>query len=212
MATEKLQKIPGYSQGVRANAAVRMVDLARPICPNSQRKRNSDGSWADIGANCQLAGGQWWVMCEEMGHDPYFSVQTYYETVDVTDDEGFVVGTKKKAVNVRRPNVAQVALGRRHNSGNGVKNAIEKKGFKRLSEIGFEEVCQFRNCQNPVNPRYTSPAFGAYCSFEHLSLIAADAQEIMVPQINGVTEGPNIEKVRQRRSKMLREATASAIE
>jgi len=211
MATEK-KKIPGFSQGVRANAAVRTVKLAAPVCPNSQRKRNSDGSWSEIGQNCQLAGGKWWELCESLGHDPYFSVQTYYETVDVLDDEGFVVGTKKKAIEVRRPNIRQTALNRRHNSGNGVKNAMEKKGRKRLADIGYEEVCQFRNCQNPVNSRYTTPAFGAYCSFEHLSLVAADSQEIMLPQINGVTEGPNIEKVRQRRQKMLREAIASSIE
>lgn len=212
MADKQTEKIPGFSQGVRDNAAVRMVKLVAPVCPNSQRKRNSDGSWAEVGQNCQLAGGKWWIDCEAREHDPYFTTRTYYETVDVVDDDGFIVGAKKKPVTVRRPNIVQVPLGRRHHSGNGVKISMEKKGRRRLSDFGFEEVCQFRNCQNPVNPKYSSPAFGAYCSFNHMGLIAADAQEIMLPQINGVTEGPNVDKVRQRRAKMLRDATVSAIE
>lgn len=212
MAEKELKKVPGFSQGVRVNAAMRTVKLIRPICPNSQSKRNSDGSFSYIGQNCQLAGGQWWVACEAAGHNPYVTKTTYYETVDVYDDEGFVVSTKKRPIIIERPNVVQVPLSRRMHSGNGVKNSMEKKGRRRLADFGFEEICQFRNCMNAVNKKYISPAFGSYCSFDHMSLVAADAQEIMLPQINGVTEGPNIEKVRQRRQKMLRDATVAAIE
>jgi hypothetical protein len=132
--------------------------------------------------------------------------------VDVTDAEGFVTGTKKKPVEVTRPNIVQVPLARRMHSGNGVKNSMEKKGRRRLADFGFAEVCQLRNCQNEVQKKYTSPAFGGYCSYEHMAVVAADAQEIMIPQLNGITEGTRIGQVRQKRDKMLREATVPAME
>lgn len=206
---QELKKIPGFSQGVRANSAMRMIKLAAPVCPNSQRVRQSDGSFKEVGQNCQMAGGRWWEMCEQLGHNPYFSTKTYYETVDIKDDEGFVTGTKKKPVEVTRPNIVQVPVARRMHSGNGARNSIEKKGRKRLREIGYEEVCQFRNCQNPVSPRCRSRAFGDYCSTDHLSLIAADQQGIMLPQIGGF-EGAAMESARQNRARLLREAVTTA--
>lgn len=212
MATTEKKKLDSVNRGVRPNASQRMVTLARPICPHSQRERGADGSFQETGTNCQLAGGQWWVDCEERGHDPYFMSRTYYQSVDVLDDEGFVVGTKKKPIHVKRLNTAQVALSRRINSGRGVQNKMEKAGFRRLSDFGYEEVCQYRNCGNPVNKKYTTPAFGAYCSYDHLTAIAASEQGILVPQINGVTEGTRIEQVRAKRDDMLRSAVVRHME
>lgn len=210
MATkEELKKIPGFSQGVRVNSAMRMIKLAAPVCPNSQRVKQSDGTFKEIGQNCQLAGGRWWEACEALGHNPYFTTTTYYETVDIKDEEGFITGTKKKPVTVTRPNINQVPVARRMHSGRGAINSIERKGRKRLRDIGYEEVCQFRNCQRPIDPRCRSRAFGDYCSTEHLSLVAADQQSIMLPQVGGF-EGANLERVRQERAKELREAVASA--
>jgi len=209
MAPDKLKQIPGFSQGVRANSAMRMMKLAAPICPNSQRKRNSDGTFAEIGQNCQLAGGKWWEMCESLGHNPYFRTRTYYESVDIVDAEGFITGTKQKPVTVTLPNIVQVPIARRMHNGQGVVNSMAKKGRKRLRDIGYEEVCQFRNCQNPIDPRSRSRAFGEYCSNDHLSLIAADQQSIMLPQVFGF-EGAAVEQTRQNRARLLREATATA--
>jgi hypothetical protein len=199
--------IPGFSQGVRINGQVRTVKLAAPICPNSQQKRNSDGSIAYVGPNCQLEGGQWWLACEARGHNPYFSKRTYYETVDVTDADGFVIGTKKKPITIERPNVVQVQLSRRHHSGQGVTRSMERKGRKRLSDLGYEEVCQYRNCQDPV--RVVNSAFGAYCSQSHLMLVAADEQEIFLPQPGGL-EGAHSGKTQQKRDKMLRDSIAGS--
>ena len=202
------KKLDGVSRGVRPNASQRRIIMARPICPHSQRKRGADGSFSEVGMNCQLAGGEWWVHCQEQGHDPYFSSTTYYEPVDITDDEGFVIGQKKRAIHVKRLNTASVFVSRRLNSGRGVLNK-KAAGYKRLEEMGYEEVCQYRNCEKPVNKKYATPGFGDYCSFEHLTAIAASEQSILVPQINGVTEGTRIEQVRMKRNQMLRESVVN---
>ena len=212
MATGTLKKIPGFSQGVRTNSSLRMMKLAAPVCPNSRRVRQSDGTFAEVGQNCQLAGGKWWEYCEEQGHDPYFRTHVWYETVDDWDEEtGEMRGSKRIRHQDRYPNVVQVAVNRRINNGRGVVDSMTKKGRKRLADIGYEEVCQYRNCQKPIAVK--SKAFGGYCSTEHLALVGADDQEMALPQIEGVATtflvgGGN--KAAQDRRRMLREAVSFA--
>lgn len=214
----ELQTIPGFSQGVRDNAAVRMMKLAAPVCPNSrvQMERQPGGGYRpkDKGPNaqnCQLEGRQWWLKCEQRGHDPYFTERVWYTEQDKweTDPEGndVLVGTKRLRHHARLPNVVQVPISRRLHQGNGVVLSMKNKGRRRLSEIGFREVCQFRNCQVAVTIR--SRAFGDYCGNEHLGLIAADAQGVPLVQLTGL-EGSHIEQARQKRAAQLREATAFA--
>jgi hypothetical protein len=209
-AAEK-KKIPGFSQGVRKNSAVRMVNLVAPVCPNSQRRRKSDGTFEEVGQNCQLSGHGWWVMCEKLGHDPYFSNHKTYETIDVTDEEGYVVGTKKRPVLNRRPNIVQVPVGVRYHSGQGAVNSIRNKGRKRLGDLGYEEVCQFRNCQKEVDKKHISKAFGSYCSREHLALVCADQKSIALTQVDGDVAsllGGIESQARQNRQSQLRQALA----
>jgi hypothetical protein len=230
MATEKkeLKTIPGFSRGVRANAAVRMMKLGRPVCPNSKvEMERIDGRYVPKPPtpgreNCQLRGGHWWEACEELGHNPYFTTRTWYTEQDVitekVDAEGnktgiFVkTGTDLIPHSETIPNIAQVAIGVRYNSDQGVVNAINKKGFKRLGDIGFYEVCQFRNCQSPVSTKAKSRKFGHYCSVEHLQLICADQQgELLhIPDVslNGVEHG----KIVRMREKQLREASMGAFD
>jgi hypothetical protein len=183
MATVKqvLQKLGGFSQGVRVNGALRDIAVAQPICPKSQiRGRVVNGQYEppDIGpddVDCQLARGEWWVGCEERGHDPYFRTVKLYTTVDITetDENGdtYVVGTKKKLREARVVNATSVSPDIGHSSGAGLRRKMKYKGYRRLSDLGIEEVCQYRACQKP--PMYTSPGFGDYCSLEHLNLVAA---------------------------------------
>lgn len=210
MPEVKKEMIKGFSQGVRENSAVRMMKLAAPVCPNSQRIRQSDGSFKEQGQNCQLAGGKWWLMCEELGHDPYHRTRVWYETVDEWDTAtGELTGTKKLRREAKELNVVQVPIGRRYHSGMGVVNSMERKGRRRLRDLGYEEVCQFRNCQRPIDPKAISPAFGQYCSRQHLALVAADQQQVMlqyvVPQLDGGTGQSS-----SMRAKQLREALAGA--
>lgn len=211
---EELLRLPGFSIGVRPGASIRMVKVARPICPYSQVEtvRTSTGQIIRKDrppneVNCQLSGREWWKRCEAAGHDPYFTTRKWDEEVRVVDEEGMVVGTRLIPKGERIPNVKAVPLTRRHNSGLGLKRSFEYKGCKRLREIGYMEVCQYRSCQEPVNPEFKSRHFGAYCSLLHLQLVAADAQGIFLTRVDRVdTFAPeSSEKVRQKRAKQMRE-------
>lgn len=219
MVEKKLATIPGFSQGVRPGAAARMVKLARPICPNSkvEMERTPEGRMVPKREgnpdrqNCQAAGGAWWIACEEKKHDPYFSTRVWYsksDTYEEVDGEQVKTGEKTVRHETRYPNIAQVAAHRRVNSGRGAEFAIARKGFKRLKDIGYEEVCQFRNCQKPVTIR---SKFGLYCDREHATLIAADAQGILDYQIPGYELDLGIEtQVQQKKARIQAEAALFA--
>jgi hypothetical protein len=220
VATEKksttLKKMPGFTSGLLADSALRMIKLARPICPNSKIKVELDANGriipVDTGAdpNCQRAGGEWWIACETKGHNPYFTTRVWYTKHDKLgqDEDGdtVVVGTKMVKHEEKYPNMSQVAISPRVNSGKGAVDAIAKKGFKRVGDIGYEEVCQMRNCQKPVSPKFKSRQYGDYCSVEHLQLIAADRNGIMLVQTGTGLDTGLEEKTRGERNKQLREA------
>jgi len=178
---ETLEVLPGFSQGVRTGAALRDIAVGQPICPKSQiRGKMVAGNYEppEIGPgdeNCQLAGGEWWVMCEKKGHDPYFRSVRMYSTIDIEeeDEDGniFVTGTRKKVRKARVVNATQVSPDIAHNSGKGLYRKLKYFGYKRLKDLGFQEVCQYRGCQKP--PMYKAEGYGDYCSLEHLNLIAA---------------------------------------
>ncbi len=222
MATAKkdLKLIPGYAQGVRVNASVRTVKLGRPICPFSkiEMEKDENNKWvAKQGPtdpdrqNCQKAGGAWWKDCKERGHDPYNTKIVWYVTEDVYDPEsGELSGTKRFRRTRTIPNLAQVAISRRLNSGKGARRAITDKGFVRLEDIGYAEVCQYRNCQNPVSPDAKSQRYGDYCCVEELALVAADQQGILLHRPDSRLNGVEEEKVVREREKQLMEAVAFA--
>lgn len=183
-----LPKIPGYSRGVRERVGLRMLKMCRPICPNSKIEMEQDarGDWRQVERgpdeqNCQLEGGRWWVTCEERGHEPYWQVTKWHTKKDILDDilddEGNPTGEKYvKTValiphEVRRPNLSQVAIAKNINNGRGPEDAIRRKGFKYLATLGFQECCQFRNCQKEVDERFVIDGLGRYCSQRHLELV-----------------------------------------
>ena len=212
------QDIPGFSQGVRINSAVRTIKLAQPICPNSKLKmvKNDEGKWVrgeDQPQNCQLAGGEWWKACEALGHEPYVTNRVWYEPQDIVeeDDNGdlIVTGTKRVKHITRRPNVSQVAVAIRINQGKGAQTKMDRFGFKRLTDIGYNEVCQFRNCQKPVTKAGKGrPGFGEFCSREHLTLVAANEQSVMLHYPNQNLNAQEYGKVVQARDRQLREMAA----
>lgn len=226
-AKSKGKELPGFSVGVRENASVRMVKLARPICPNSQVEMMTtpegrlvprrDGGDPNR-QNCQKEEGRWWERCEERGHNPYFTAKTWYESVEELDPETQVVTTKKRKHHGNPceacggshlyPNVAQVAANTRINGGQGPRYKIERHGFKRLSDIGYEEVCQYRNCQKPLT---VTSRMGQYCGKLHAALVAADVNEELLQQLTGRFEtGPDEAKLVRRRQKQLIEAAEFA--
>jgi len=227
MAAEEKKVIPGFTMGVRENSSVRMVKLASPICPYSKQemertpegrpvpKQNTSGV-----SNCQLAGGEWWKDCETRGHDPYYSTRTWYTTQDTWDEDGegnqVLTGTRTVRHEERRPNVIQCPVGLRYGGAQDpvykLRRSMERKGRKRLSEIGYEEVCQYRNCQRAVGKRYRSRKVGDYCSIEHLQLVAADHLEMKLIQMTGVLEQGEENAIRTKREQQLREAAAFAMD
>lgn len=208
----KVEELPGFSQGVRAGAALRDVTVGVPICPNSQlRGKLVNGNYEppDIGpedTNCQLDEGEWWVKCKEKGHDPYFRTQAVYRTIDVEEvgEDGvtYVVGAKKKKTLTRVVNATQVSPDIMHNSGQGLARKMRVKGFMRLKDLGFAEVCQFRGCQKP--PAYRADGVGDYCSTEHLNLIAARNEGEFLTQTNvqGLNQGYEQQSEKKRRKQL----------
>ena len=222
MAEKKeLKKIPGFSQGVRVNAAGRMVKMAVPICPNSKMEFISTPEGRRIPKqetdphrqNCQKLGHGWWKYCEEQGHDPYFTTKVWYEKVPDygpdPDNPGDTILLKERTVKreTKYPNISQVAAYTHVNGGRGVIFSMERKGFKRLREIGYEEVCQFRNCQKEI--KFTSKV-GQYCSQEHAALVAADAQSLFLLQYTGRFEAGAEMEAQQKRARGLIEASQFA--
>jgi len=215
--------IPGFSQGVRPNAAMRRLVMNAPICPHSQKQYTKD-QWGnmtpkDTGEqNCQLMGGQWWVTCEERGHDPYFTTKVRYTIEDVyeTDEQGreIKVGEQRIAHREKRPNLVTVPMNRRINNGRGVIDSMQKKGRRRLkdaisahSPAGYIEVCQFRNCEKPINPKYHSIPLGDYCSKEHFQLSAANEKGVQLHQLGtGLATGAE-ERISNERDQQLAQAT-----
>jgi hypothetical protein len=218
MATKpELKRIPGFSQGVRVNAAARMVKLAQPICPNSKLEMETTPEGRIVPKrstnphrqNCQLQGFGWWTYCEEQEHDPYFSTRVWYskepEYGPDPDNPDQTILLKEKTVRheTKYPNVAQVAAHTRVNGGRGVKFKMDQHGFKRLRDVGYEEVCQFRNCQKPVTVK---SRVGLYCDREHAVLIGADIQNIMLLQISGRFEAGMEMEAQQKRQRGLIES------
>lgn len=217
---EGLKKIPGVTQSVRQNAAIRMLKMVRPICPNSRLKmvRDEERKWIpaeEQPSNCQRADvAKWWEYCEAQGHKPYESTRVWYELQDRVEinEEGeeIVLGTKRIRHTTTRPNIVQVAVALRINNGMGAADAKKYKGFKRLEECGYEEVCQFRNCQRPVH--YISRKYGAYCSEEHIQLIAADAEGVLLNYVDVTFNGDKTKAVQAERERKLREVSAYAVD
>lgn len=217
--TAKLKVIPGFSIGVRENSAMRMMKLGRPICPNSKIEMELDRNGRLVPKergpdvqNCQMEGRGWWDLCKERGHNPYFRTMTWYTPEDIIeeDDQGRLIKKGEQLIKheVVAPNIAQVALALRINNGKGVQDAIEKKGYVRLNDIGYAEVCQFRNCQKPVGKGGSSRIYGNYCGQRHLALIAADAESIMLTQ--GALLPVDSKRAQRKRNAQLREVLIGA--
>lgn len=205
------KKLPGFSAGKRVNSALRTIKMIQPICPNSkvEMERNEQGDWVPKRGptnpdrmNCQKRGGKWWEFCEEQGHNPYFREQVWYVTEDEYDEEtGIMTGTRRLRRSRIIPNLSQVAVAPHLNSGKGARNAYERKGKRRVTEFGYEDTCQYRNCQEPVNPEFVSRQYGKYCCQEELALVAAEQQGLMLhrpdPGLNGPEEEPKVARARQ---------------
>jgi len=219
---EELKVLPGFSQGVKATASARLITMARPICPHSKItvELDSNGRPVPVKApgepNCQLNEDdpRWWESCEARGHDPYYTTHSWYTTEDIieTDENGRLVKTGEQLYphTDRRLNTAQVGAAININNGRGPREAIEKKGFKLLRQVGYAEVCQFRNCQKPVTPEGISRKYGQYCGREHMSLVGVVQEEMVMPVIETHLSGFDTTKAIKKRERLMREVQLGA--
>jgi hypothetical protein len=179
-------RLPGASGAGRfPDFGLKDVILAQPICPNSQiRGKMVNGHYEppEIGLedmNCQLLGGQWYKVCEEKGHDPYWSKRNRIvtRTTFTVDEEGDKIPVEKRVlVEDKVLNVTGVSSSTRLGSGQSVRWKKRYFGFRNITDFGYSEICHLSRCQQPV--KLVSRQYGAYCSQLHLQLVAVEENEI----------------------------------
>lgn len=207
-----LKRLDGF--GSNRSTAIRDIVLAQPICPKSQiRGKIVAGQYEppEIGpddGNCQRAGKGWWNLCSDKGHNPYWRSVRVYHTVDVTETdpetgEEWVVDTRKKVVKADKLNATRVSPQISHNSGIGIGIKMRDHGFRRISDFGYAEVCQFGGCQNIPTMRCQ---YGDYCSEAHMNLVAAKEEGVFLANHpTGTFDAEDQKKIERFREKQLRE-------
>jgi hypothetical protein len=209
-------RLPGFSSSRRfPHASLKDRVLAQPICPKSQiRGKLVAGHYEppEIGPddeNCQLAGGQWWKMCEAKGHEPYFTNyrRVVTRSVDEIDEAGDLVPREKRVViTAKILNVTSISTSLRVGSGQAVRWKKRYFGFKEITDFGYSPVCDFSRCQQPV--KFVVDGYGGFCGKQHLAMAAANDRGKTVTRIDQVDKYADDKKeaIQDRRTRELREA------
>jgi len=213
-AATKGKRLPGYSTARRRpHLGQKDVILAMPVCPKSQiRGRVVNGHYEppEIGpddTNCQLAGGQWWKMCDEKGHDPYWSTKQRVVTrvKYEVDAEGDKIPVEKRiVVEDKSLNVTSVSTSVRLGSGQSVRWKKRYFGYRPISDFGYAEACHLGRCQEPAT--IVSQPYGQFCSTEHLQMAAADDNEIVLVRDDHEFSLGEERKIQRLRKRQLRNA------
>ena len=157
-ATKPQGKLTGLRRTGGLNRPMKMVKMIQARCricsPMGQGKRG------------------WWDDCP---HDPY----NHYEEVpqpplmqEVLDAEGNPTGEFESVPNPKKrhkktPNWKQIADDAKVASGRMVQIQLER-GSKFPEEFGFAPVCDYYNCWEPANPKYT---IGTVIEFEGVQTV-----------------------------------------
>ncbi len=186
------KRLPGFSTaGSHPNVGIKDVILAQPICPKSQiRGRMVNGHYEppELGpddVSCQLSGAGWVNRCIAAGHDPYWSTSNRITTrlTYTVDEVGDKIPVEKRVViEDKRLNVTSISASTRLGSGQSVRWKKRYFAYKNISDFGFEEVCQLQRCEQPV--RLADKQYGAFCSQEHLQLVAAEENELTLTRVD----------------------------
>lgn len=204
-AKPELKQLREYRMGVKEGMNYRRIVMARPICPlddDEFKRRYVNGEIVEVPnpnytgeTNCQRQFGGaigWWVECERLGHDPYFTTKRITleeEKVEVQEDGSeLITGVTRKKMKVRSLNLASVAAHTRVNSGNGPQIAHHNKGYRFLPEMGYKPVCEFRNCELVAKKQ---SRYGFFCGDRHARLVGADVEGVFLeasPQKRNVKE------------------------
>lgn len=211
---EALKPFPFKNMGVNENAIVRMIKMVAPYCPVDDRpmiKKYVDGRVIDAvnpaytgEANCQSGAYTrgWEKECESKGHNPYYTTRTHEVLEDDVDENGYIIGSKRKIIKEQLLNVVQVSLSVRHNSGDEV-NSARRRGFKFLPELGYEEVCEMRACFTKV---HLQTSYGKFCNERHARLVAADYRKLTL-----VVGSPDMEGWAEERENQLNDINLGSV-
>ena len=178
MPFTKKESLPDRQQGVRETSSVRRKVMAAPRCPkvDDPEKKGYDGE-----PNCQnetQSAPGWWKLCEERGHDPYYSVDRKITKEPIVGEDGIITAYREKVIEKRRLNTVTVPIGTRFHSGRGEQITRGLKGRRSLTEMGFKEKCEYRNCEldAKLNTKY-----GEFCGERHARLIGGDVEGMLLP-------------------------------
>lgn len=187
MTFTKKESLPQAQIGVSERGNIRMKKLAAPRCPIQidKDKPNYTGDKFSEIMTCQQEMNNypgWWRVCENRGHDPYFTVTRKIVKEEITDDEGVITGTKKRVVETKKLNINQVPIGTRFASGRAETISKGLKGRKEVSEFGYKNLCEYRNCELDAKVK---SKYGHFCSDRHARLIGADVEAVMLSAKQG---------------------------
>lgn len=149
----------------------RSISMLRPQCDVCQGGDNVPRDWA-----------------QHCSHDPYVTVvKTQYDEPEYREeDDGTMtlVGTKKKATFVTRPNWVEVSISPRINGGRGPGRA-RYKGFIRPSELrntvfpnGIAECCEWSDCKYQKDLVEYQGIEGRFCREGEARIAAWDQRKV----------------------------------
>lgn len=147
------------------NRALRTIKMAQPIH-----------------AECQFPPRlRWWDKCMEKGHDPYITDEEVpvQKKIYEKDEDGdtYLKEVRETTKIVPHLNTTQVSTDAGINDGKGPELFKMTKGFKELSELGYEPLCEMYDCWLKAT---IGTVYGAYCSKEHARLVGANEEGIFL--------------------------------
>ena len=187
MVASKKESLPQVQIGVSERGNIRMKKLAAPRCPiqvDPTKARYTGDTFPET-MSCQQETGNapgWWDLCTERGHDPYYTTFTKVIKEDIVGDDGVITGQRKRQVVTKKLNINQVPIGTRFASGQAERVSKGLKGRKDISEFGYNELCEYRNCELDAKVK---SKYGMFCTDRHARLIGADVEGIMLHNDSG---------------------------
>lgn len=179
-------------------SAQRTIKMQRPVC--------NEQTMAALGRPeteaCQAKHNfvpRWWEKCT---HGPYFSYaeRPVNEPIleAIVDEQGNdtgrfkILGRKEELYLEEVPNLVQVAVSARVNSGLGYHDALAK-GFRLPEECGIAPFCDYRDCWS--QDVIVHSQWGNYCSEPQARYVGANEDETLLLHTDARRQRSQIAKV-----------------
>lgn len=179
--TLKLRKLGARSRRGGLTTALRDVKMLTPSCPS-----NPDTGFEGCQDRLDVA-YEWWKDCP---HDPYYTDIVRVERTPVFQNEEdgsrTVIDYTERHIPERKPNLSQVALSIRQNSGRGIEKA-RRHGWILPEEHPSDPLapfCQFSGCWSQ-DLTVKTPIYGDYCTELQAKAVAMDQNGKTVEVLDG---------------------------